>query len=351
QEKKQGERTDLTSGQNDQKLNTAEIIAKQNNVTEKTVRRAEKFADGVDKIAEVMPELKNEILSGKSELTSKDVADISRADADKIAEAVEQKLAEKKNKYAQVADKIKASGRVEQAVENENQAESLNIKVGDVIRAVKNKEHLVFCGDCNDEKIFAELKKCDAVVTDPPYGIAYKAPAGSALAARGNYHVLQNDEQDFDPAHLFEISDKIITWGANHYANKLPNSAGWLVWDKRDGEQINYNSDCELAWTNILGSARMFHHKWNGMIKASEHGIKRVHPTQKPVALFVWAMDVCECGNKITDPYCGSGSSIMACDETNRSCIASEIDPAYVAAIINRLKSNGFEVFINEQRI
>jgi site-specific DNA-methyltransferase (adenine-specific) len=76
-----------------------------------------------------------------------------------------------------------------------------------------------------------------------------------------------------------------IIWGGNYYAASLPNSSCWIVWDKK-----NSGNDCELAWTNQK-TARKFEHMWNGMVKASEHGQKRVHPTQKPIALAEWCID------------------------------------------------------------
>ena len=351
QEKKQGARTDLTSPQNGDKLKTSEKIAQQHGVSKNTVERAEKFADGVDKIAAAMPEMKAEILQGKSELTKQDVASIAAVPEDKIQAEVEKRLAEKKNRYAQVAAKMKETGHVEQSQQNEIAAKQLNIKIGDIITVKGNQNHKIFVGSCESEAILAELKKCDCVLTDPPYGVAYKSPAGNGLTERGNYKILENDDKDYNPEILFSISEKIVTWGANHYANKLPNSAGWLVWDKRDGEQINNNSDCELAWTNMIGSARMFHHKWNGMIKASEQGQKRIHPTQKPIALFMWALEVCNAGKIVAEPYLGSGSNLIACEETGRICVAAEIDIEYVAAAINRFLEKGMEVFINGNAI
>ena len=357
-------------GQNVPFQSTSEKLAEEYGVSDKTIKRDADFAKGVDLLPE---ERKTEVLSGKSELKKQEVQQIGkirqqvekqvkadavmRTDEDiqaeieiKAKELAAIKLKEielaKKNKYAQVAERIKNEEIAPQSKLNEADAVELNLKAGDIITVSKNKTHKIFIGSCID--FMQEFKKCDCVVTDPPYGIAYKSPTGSAMTQRGDYKVIENDDKDYDPSILFEISDKIITWGGNHYANKLPNSAGWLVWDKRDGEQINNNSDCELAWTNMINSARMFHHRWNGMIKASEHGQRRIHPTQKPVALFEWALDICSAGNVVADPYLGSGSCLIACDKTDRTCIASEIDIDFAAATIKRLVAEGFKVSINE---
>lgn len=357
-------------GQNVPFQSTSEKLAEEYGVSDKTIKRDADFAKGVDLLPE---EKRSDVLSGKSELKKQEVQQIGkvRQQAEKevkstaimrteedmqmeinkrakemAAEELKKIELAKKNKYAQVAERIKNEEIAPQSQLNEANAVQLNLKSGDIVTVSKNKSHKIFIGSCSD--FMNELKKCDCVVTDPPYGIAYKSPTGSAMTQRGDYKVIANDDKDYDPAILFEISEKIITWGGNHYANKLPNSAGWLVWDKRDGEQINNNSDCELAWTNMINSARMFHHRWNGMIKASEHGKRRIHPTQKPVALFEWALDICSAGEKVAEPYLGSGSCLIACDKTNRACIATEIDIDFAAATIKRLIEEGFEVKINE---
>jgi DNA modification methylase len=199
--------------------------------------------------------------------------------------------------------------------------------------------HRLMCGDSTaitDVERLMNGEKADMVYTDPPYGISYKSPSGKGLTNRGDYAIIKGDDKPFDPSCLFSYSEKIITWGANHYANKLPNSACWLVWDKREGDAINNNSDCELAWCSDGGSARLFHHKWNGMIKASEKNEKRVHPTQKPLALHEWVFQISEAGKIILDLFGGSGSTLIACEKTNRKCFMMELDPLYCGVILDR---------------
>jgi DNA modification methylase len=199
--------------------------------------------------------------------------------------------------------------------------------------------HRLLCGDSTNPQHVERLmdgKKADMVFTDPPYGIAYKSPSGSGMTKRGNYAVIKGDTEPYDPGPLFGLCDLVVAWGANHYADKLPPSRAWLVWDKREGDAINNNSDCELAWVSQGGSARLFHHKWNGMIKASEKNEKRVHPTQKPVALAEWAFELLDAGTTIVDLYGGSGSTLIACEKTSRHCRMMELDPAYCDVIVKR---------------
>jgi DNA modification methylase len=200
--------------------------------------------------------------------------------------------------------------------------------------------HRLLCGDsCDSDQVFLLLndKKVDLLYTDPPYGIKYKSPSGKGKTKRGDYDIILNDDKPFDPNCLFGYCDKIISWGANHYADKLPASAMWLVWDKREGDAINNNSDCELAWCSFGGSARLFHHKWNGMIKASEKNEKRVHPTQKPIQLSKWVFDIADAGDLILDLFLGSGSTMVAAHQLNRKCYGMELDPKYCQVIVDRM--------------
>lgn len=127
-----------------------------------------------------------------------------------------------------------------------------------------------------------------------------------------------------------------IWWGANYYANVLPPSSCWLVWDK---DNTGNFADCELAWTNQARAARLFEHRWNGMLKASEQGQRRFHPTQKPVALSEWAFKLLGDENIIVyDPFLGSGISVLAAERLgeNRQVFACEKVPEYVAVTLER---------------
>lgn len=344
-EKRQGERTDLTSGQNVIKLDTAERLGEQYGITGRTVKRAEKFADGIDNISKVRPELKQEILQGRSDFTKQEVQSYSDAEIEaEVERRLEERELEKKNRYAQVAERIRQRPEQIQSKVNEQLVEMLNVEYGDVY--LINNRHKLIVYDAYQADVIKQVagNNFDLVLTDPPYGISYKSPTGSAFTARGDYKIIEGDEEEFDPFILFEYGDNVITWGANHYANRLDNSAGWLVWDKREGVAINNNSDCELAWTNMLGSARLFHHKWNGMIKASEQGDKRIHPTQKPVKLFEWCLDITEAGDKVLDIFAGSGSVLLACESTDRTATLVENDTEFASAALHRFSNAGLEV-------
>lgn len=301
-------------------INTRKEIAKQAGVSHDTISKVERIQK------DATPETIESIKSG----------DIS------INQAY--KEVTNKQSYSDISKKIQNHQIKTKSEENQELKEKYNVNFGDVF--IINGKHKLIIGDSQDvEKIKLITGDIDCVLTDPPYGINYKAPSGNGLSIRGNYEVIENDDTDFDPEFLFSYSENIITWGGNHYASKLPDSAGWLVWDKRDGEQVNNNSDCEFAWTNMLNSARLFHHKWNGMIKDSERDKQRIHPTQKPIKLFIFCLEMCRAGKSILDLFAGSGSTLIACEETNRIANLVEIDPVYGAAMIERFINDfGYEV-------
>jgi DNA modification methylase len=125
-----------------------------------------------------------------------------------------------------------------------------------------------------------------------------------------------------------------IIWGGNYYSSFLPNSSCWIVWDKQNTGNF---ADCELAWTNQKTAVRKFQHMWNGMVKASEHGEKRVHPTQKPVALADWCIEQYgkEC-NTVLDLFGGSGFTLISCENKNKAAFIMEFSESYVDVIVNR---------------
>src|SRR5713226_760460 len=123
-------------------------------------------------------------------------------------------------------------------------------------------------------------------------------------------------------------------WGANYYANALPPSKCWIVWDK---ENTGNFADAELAWCSHDSAVRIFKHMWNGLMKDSEKGQRRVHPTQKPIALASWCYE--KYGKEediIYDPFLGSGMSLIAAENTNRTVIGCELSPDYINVILTR---------------
>lgn len=126
----------------------------------------------------------------------------------------------------------------------------------------------------------------------------------------------------------------IVLWGGNYYADKLPPSRCWLVWDK---ENTGTFADAELAWTNQDAIVRLLRHQWSGLIKASERGERRVHPTQKPVALAEWVIETVAPDCKtVLDLFGGSGSTLIACEIRGKQAYILEMSPSYVDVMIQR---------------
>ena len=197
----------------------------------------------------------------------------------------------------------------------------------------------LLCGDYRD---ILPMLEADAVVTDPPYGIGYAHGGGGGKLARSTafaHEAIVGDDQPFDPSDFLRFPT-VVLWGANHFAERLPSSAGWLIWDKRDGVCSNDQADCEIAWTNKPSPARLMRHLWNGMLKASERGESRFHPTQKPVAVMEWCLkQATQVGDLVLDPFMGSGTTGVACAKLGRKFIGIEIEPKYFEIACRRIEA------------
>lgn len=182
------------------------------------------------------------------------------------------------------------------------------------------------------------------ILSDPPYGIGYIHGDGGGCLARSTQFAgisIHGDDKPFDPSFWLQFS-AVILWGANHYASRLPDSPSWLIWDKREGICSNDQADCELAWTNLGGPARLMRHLWNGMIKASERGERRAHPTQKPVAVMSWCISMLPKGLTILDPFAGSGTTGRAAKDLGRKAVLIEREERYCEIGARRMAQEVF---------
>ena len=119
----------------------------------------------------------------------------------------------------------------------------------------------------------------------------------------------------------------------------LDTSQCWIVWNKVIPEGVFY-ADCELAWTSFNRSTKMFTFQWSGMLQGDmKHKEKKIHPTQKPVALYKWLLDKFANPNDvILDTHVGSASSLIACYSTNHKYVGFEIDKEYYRQAKERLE-------------
>jgi site-specific DNA-methyltransferase (adenine-specific) len=201
------------------------------------------------------------------------------------------------------------------------------VRIGDLVT--------LYQGDAR--AVAAALQPLDAVITDPPYGTGFtfaKARRSrnplqpTRPAARWSTNIL-GDDQPFDPTPWLAYP-QVILWGGNFYAHRLPPAGAALVWDKRKGSTPDDHADCELAWTNLPGPARLVSLKWRGLVREGEANVAnraKLHPAEKPLELMVWCVE--KTTGTVLDPYMGSGSTLAACVRLGRPCIWIELDPHY----------------------
>ena len=136
---------------------------------------------------------------------------------------------------------------------------------------------------------------------------------------------------------LERVSKHRIIFGGNYFLENLGATECLIVWDKRR-RGLNF-ADCEIAWTNIKQPCRIFEFKWNGMLQENMKEKEfRIHPTQKPVALYKWLLSkYAKPTDIILDTHVGSASSLIACRETGHKYVGFEIDPDYYAMAKKRL--------------
>ncbi len=201
----------------------------------------------------------------------------------------------------------------------------------------------IYLGDCRG--IISSLSGVDCILTDPPYGIQTNIDSSRWTGGRAanRFHVQKHrpivgDQESFDPAHLL-WAQQCILWGANNYSSRLPDSAGWYVWDKRKGVEDSRMplSDGELAWTNICKGVHTFRNRWCGLLRDTELG-EHYHPTQKPVALMRWCLEQMHAPVCVLDPYMGAGSTLVAAKELGIRSIGIEVDEQYCALAVRRLR-------------
>ena len=200
----------------------------------------------------------------------------------------------------------------------------------------------LYHGDCLEIMPMLEgVYSCDLILSDPQYGINhptnYKSRGRSKLAECNDYAPVYGDNQPFNPSFLLSLNRPMILWGANHYANKLPNSSGWLIWDKKRPDNLD-QATCEIAWTNFVKGIRRFGHLWHGMMRESERG-ENYHPTQKPIALMMWCLTLkWTPAGVVVDPFVGSGPIPIACERLNRRWIGIEIEEKYCEIAAKRIE-------------
>ena len=244
--------------------------------------------------------------------------------------------------------------------------------------------HRLMCGSATDrediEKLLGGVTP-HLVMTDPPYGIdvvkggttdgsaptkfgavggggkpgkgGYSAEGVAATPKRGSvgasnmvkanmYRQIENDDTTDAARESYEVCQELgfknyLVWGGNYFTDFVPPSACWVVWDKQNTGNF---ADVEMAWTSYDKGAKLYSYLWNGLSRAgnrTDELVSRVHPTQKPVGMQQKVLaDFTKADDVVLDLFGGSGSLLIACKNTNRTCYMMELDPKYVDVIRKR---------------
>lgn len=186
----------------------------------------------------------------------------------------------------------------------------------------------LYRGDCLE--VLPTLGRFDALVCDPPYGLAEKLQGGTwGKSFEGAY----KDWDAVAPSDLVDmalkLADKAIIWGGNYFA--LPPSRCLLVWIKRDA--VRTMAGCEIAWTNLDANAKFF--DWT----ISATNAERVaHPTQKPMAVMRWCIEQAGNPQSILDPFMGSGTTGVAAIQLGRTFTGIEREAKYFDIACKRIE-------------
>jgi site-specific DNA-methyltransferase (adenine-specific) len=171
----------------------------------------------------------------------------------------------------------------------------------------------------------------DLAIVDPPYGIGIET---------SGTHFKKNKAKGWDNEtptkeyfnELFRISKNQIIWGGNYFLDKIGNCKCFIIWDKQIAEDMSF-AMCEMAWTSFKNGAKIY--------KTTANQLERIHPTQKPVALYKWILDkYAKPNDKILDTHLGSGSIAIACHDYGFDLTSCELDKEYFDKAMQRITNH-----------
>ena len=203
----------------------------------------------------------------------------------------------------------------------------------------------------------------DAVVMDPPYGIAlhnagYKRTSQTVTTNKGTYKYgedgpaqdrrgdtrIVGDDGSVDIRPWLDFAPQCLTWGADYLRHQLPRGGRMLAWDKLAGmEPWDSFADVEFAWHSRSGKATLISHLWKGIVQSKVGGetphCRREHPTMKPTRVMQWCIRECrlEPGATILDPYMGSGTTAIAAFGLDMRFVGVEIERRWFDAAVRRI--------------
>lgn len=221
-------------------------------------------------------------------------------------------------------------------------------KLGEVYQLGR---HRIMCADSTvkeNVELLMNGEKADVVFTDPPYGIDLDTDytkMQNGFRATNKFSAVANDDKQFDYSQFSYLdTEEQFWWGANYYIDTLPEygkSGSWLVWDKRGQESMDkmFGSGFELCWSKKPHQQKIIRAVFAGAFghNRAEDGATKLHPTQKSIKLCsIMINEYSEADQLLLDLFLGSGSTLIACEQTDRTCYGMELDPKYVDVIRKR---------------
>ena len=194
----------------------------------------------------------------------------------------------------------------------------------------------IYHGDCR--LVLPSLPKCDLLLTDPPYGIKRFQKGSLRFDHRGEFSNgivwdVKPTPETFDL--LLASATNAVIWGANNFS--LPQSEYFLVWDKE--QTVDNFASAELAYTNGKIPAKVFHYSIHQHNADGKDG----HPTQKPLALMKWCLSLFPNAKTVLDPFCGSGTTLVAAKAMGLTATGIELHEPYCEIAARRLQQEVFD--------
>ena len=186
-------------------------------------------------------------------------------------------------------------------------------------------------GDCRE--VLPMLPPVDLVLTDPPYGIGADTHAGKAENGWTQYGPGGWDKERPAPwlfGLMQEKGKECVIWGGNYFTDLLPPSMRWLVWDK--GQRNFSLADCEFAWSSQQQAARVLTLPRGEALQDGKE-----HPTQKPLRLMLWCLDMHPKARTVCDPFMGSGTTGVACAQLGKAFTGIERERKYFDIACERI--------------
>ncbi len=202
----------------------------------------------------------------------------------------------------------------------------------------------LYKGDCLD--LMRRLPgKSVVTIADPPYGIGRdweKRDWRSRQRYRDCRYMNQRPPREFFDE-MLRVSRAWILWGWNYFTDILPPTNYLIVWDKMSNQnQVFRYSKCEIAGTSYPVPCNLVSLGWDGYRMGEETGTKKIHPHQKPVALYRWLIETYlgpVRDTPVLDPFMGSGSCALACQDKWVNYIGCEVEPSFFDAAERRIRA------------